>query len=296
MPALANDSRMASLMGMAVLQLGAAQILSRAARIGRIPPIVEWLIGLGAAAYALSTIPDIRSAGGAWLIVAGALVNLTGFMVLVGTVSRWASARDLRMILFIFTFGAVLLALIELIAASPSLLLAVPVGPEDGIRLRMLRLARAAGMTLPALTLLHHGLAVKADPSSRAVRWGRIGMLGGTILMAATLTAAGVTYAGLRFLLPVPAIMVFAGTVTGVCLARRHARPLEFWGWLLISLSMAGGLLIGIVAFDGPISPPGFIGEYTDVVRRFLRQAHIHAIVLGMASVFISRELDGGNP
>ena len=295
MPAPANDPRSASLLGMAVLQLAAAQILSRPARIVWIRPTAEWLIGSGAAVYALGTILAVRSTGGGWLIAAGALVNLTGFMLLAGTASKWACARDLRMILFTFAFGAVLLAVVELIVASPSLLLAAPLGPEDGIRLRMLRLARAAGVTLPALTLLHHGLAVRADPHSRAVRWGRIGMLGGTILMAGTLTAAGVTSPGLRYLLPIPAIAIFVGAAAGVCLARRHARPLEFWGWLLISLSMAGGLLIGIVAFDGPISPPDFIGGYTDFVRRFLRQEHIHAIILGVASVFISRGLGGRN-
>ena len=292
MPAPANDPRSASLLGMAVLQLAAAQILSRPARIVWIRPTAEWLIGSGAAVYALGTILAVRSTGGGWLIVAGALVNLTGFMLLAGTASRWACACDLRMILFTLAFGAVLLAVVELIVAGPSLLLAAPLGPEDGIRLRMLRLARAAGVTLPTLALLHHGLAVRADRRSRAVRWGRVCMLGGTILMAGTLTAAGVTSPGLRYLLPIPAIAIFVGTATGVCLARRHAHPLEFWGWLLILLSMAGGLLVGIVAFDGPVSPPDFLREYTDIVRRILRQAHVHAIVLGVVSVFISRELD----
>jgi len=78
MPARANDSRTASLLGMAVLQLAAAQVLSCAARIVWIRPTAERLIGSGAAVYALGTILAVRSTGGGWLIVAGALLNLTG--------------------------------------------------------------------------------------------------------------------------------------------------------------------------------------------------------------------------
>jgi len=78
----------------------------------------------------------------------------------------------------------------------------------------------------------------------------------------------------------------------GAWLAKRHARPLELWGWLLIAVSIAAGLVIGLFAFDGPLQPPGFVGGYNDLVRTLMRLAHTYCIVFGLASIFISRDLE----
>lgn len=292
--ALGSAPSMAALAGMALVQLAAAHILNLSAEISWIRPTAAWFIGLGGSVYAVGTVMHIRLAPGAWLVVAGALINLAGFMLLARMGARWGGARDLRLILAIFCSGLLLHAVVDLIVVTPNLLFVSHIGPEDGIRLRMLRLARAAGATLPVLALLHHGLAVRADPDSWAVRWGRVTMWGGAISMATILTAAGVIFPGLRLLLPIPALAVFVGTATGVRLARRHAGPFEIWGWLLIVLSMAGGLLISMVAFDGPLPPPDIIGDYNNFARQLIRQAHIYTILLGMAGIFISRELNRG--
>jgi hypothetical protein len=55
---------------------------------------------------------------------------------------------------------------------------------------------------------------------------------------------------------------------------------------------MAGGLLLGMVAFDGPLPPPRFLGGYGSFARWLIRQAHIHFIVVGVVGILISRELD----
>lgn len=267
----------------------------RARENKRVRAIAAWLTGLAAIVYAAGTILAARWAGGPWLILAGVLFNLTGLVLLSWPGVRGRHTRALRAILATFCVAMFLHIVIETILATPNPFLIGPIGPADGMRLRMLRLARAAVLTLPVLTLLHHGLAVKADPHSPAVRWGRTGMLGGTILMVATLTAAGLTRPELRFLLPIPAIAIFLGTVSGLWLARRHARPLELWGWTLIVGSMAGGLLIGMVVFEGPLPPPDFIGEYNALARRVIRQAHIYSIIFGVVSIFLSRTLDRRN-
>lgn len=172
----------------------------------------------------------------------------------------------------------------------------IPVGPQDELRVRMLRLAQVAFIALPLLTLLYERLMASAPRDSRLARWGRAAMIGGMIGMPAILTLASLTRAEFKFLLPFPAVATFAGTSCGAWLARRQGRPLEWWGWLLIALSMAAGLLMGLYAFDGPLPPPVFIGAYNDLVRRVIRLTHAYTIVTGFISILISRalaELDG---
>lgn len=293
--ALAGNPRIVALFGMAFVQLAVAQIQRLSVHVPWTRSAAAWLTGLAAIVYASGTILAARWAGAPLLILAGALFNLTGVVLVSWTGARWRGTRELRMILATLCVAMLLHVVVEAMLATPNPPFAGPISPEDGIRLRMLRLARAAVLTLPVLTLLHHGLAVKADPHSPAVRWGRIGMVGGTILMAATLTAAGVMCPELRFLLPIPAIAIFLGTVSGLWLACRQARPLERWAWFLIVGSMTGGLFVGLFAFGGPLPPPDFLGEYNTVARRVIRLAHIYSIIFGIGTIFISRELDRRN-
>lgn len=294
-PAVAGNPGIVALFGMAFVQLAVAQIQRLPVHLPRTQPAGARLTGLAAVVYAWSTILAGRWAGAPLLLLAGALLNFTGLVLVSWPGVRGRDTREPRAILATFCIAMFLHVVVETMLAAPNPFLIGPIGPADGMRLRMLRLARAAVLTLPVLTLLHHGLAVKADPHSPAVRWGRIGMVGGTILMAATLTAAGVTRPELRFLLPIPALATFVGTATGVWLARRHARPLELWGWFLIVGSMAGGLLVGLFAFGGPLPPPEFLGEYNTVARRVIRLAHIYSVIFGIVTIFISRELDRRN-
>jgi len=194
-----------------------------------------------------------------------------------------------RVILLVFCFGIFLAAATGLFEFKPQIFLPSYIGPEDGLRMRMLRLARVAAIALPVLTVLFARLSSRADPHSRAVRWGGIGMLIGTIGMPAVLAAAGFTRIELRVLLPVPADAILFGTLCGLWLSRKHAQPLEMCGWFLIALSMGAGLLMGLYAFDAPLVPPNFAGAYNDYGRRLIRLAHVGCILLGFSAIFFSR-------
>jgi hypothetical protein len=165
----------------------------------------------------------------------------------------------------------------------------IPVGPHDGLRFRMLRLAQIAFIALPLLTLLYEGLTARASGDSRLARWGWNAMVCGMIGLPSILTVAALTHVEFKFLLPFPAVATFAGTLCGTCLARRLGRPLERWGWLLIAVSMAAGLLMGLYAFDGPLPPPAYVGAYNALVRRVIRLTHAYAIVVGFLCILISR-------
>jgi hypothetical protein len=194
-----------------------------------------------------------------------------------------------RVILLVLCFGILLEAVMGLFEFKPQIFLPSYLGPEDGLRMRMLRLARVAAIALPVLTVLFAGLSSRADPHSRAVRWGGIGMLCGTIGMPALLAAAGFTRIELRALLPVPADAILFGTLCGLWLSREHAQPLEMWGWFLIALSMGAGLFMGLYAFDAPLVPPNLVGAYNDYGRRLIRLVHVGCILLGFSTIFFSR-------
>lgn len=181
-----------------------------------------------------------------------------------------------------------------LVAVGAGVLHAVPgmfpsLGPPDGLRLRMLRLAQIACIALPLLTLLYQGFMARVPLDIPLARWGQRAMIGGMIGMPSILAAAASTRIEFKYLLPFPAVAVLAGTLCGAWLARRHGRPLERWGWILIALSMAAGLLMGLYAFDGPLPSPALIGDYNDLVRRAIRQTHAYAIVVGFISILVSR-------
>jgi hypothetical protein len=248
---------------------------------------------LGALTYTSGAFLEPRWATAAWLILSGTLLSLAGFLLIWGTATRWRTPRELRVILALFCFAMFGLVVVETVAAIPELLLGLPLGSGPDMRSRMLRLARAAAATLPVLTLLHHELTEASDPWRRAVPRGRITLAAGTILMPTTLIAAAVAWPGLRFMLPIPAVAILVGAMSGLDLARGCGLPLERWGWVLIAGSMAGGLLAGMVAFGGPLPPPGFFDPYDASARQVFRLIHIHAIVVGLAGICISRDLQG---
>lgn len=189
--------------------------------------------------------------------------------------------------LSLFCMGLLFAGGVEVLQSHPGLFTSM--GPQDGLRLRMLRLAQIAAVALPLLTLLYEGLMARASRDCRLARWGWTAMVYGAIGLPAILTVASVTRVEFKFLLPFPAVATFAATACGTWLARQHARPLELWGWLFIAAGMAVGLLIGLYAFDGPLPPPAFIGAYNDPIRRAIRLGHAYAIVGGFTSIVIAR-------
>jgi hypothetical protein len=183
-------------------------------------------------------------------------------------------------------------AMMALFAADPVLFLPGFIGAEDGVRLRMLRLARAAIIALLLLTLLYQDLADDGGAHGRLVRGGKLLLVIGAVGMPLTLCLAVFTWLGLKTFLAVPAVAIFAGVLAGIWLASRLKRPSEVWGWLLIAIAMAAGLFMGTYAFDGPSPTPDFLGAYNAFNRRLSRLAHGYAIILGLLSILLARELN----
>jgi hypothetical protein len=298
--ALPGSARMAArqaqavVVGMAFLQLIVEGALGLSGVRPRGRRTVAWLTGLGALLYSAGYTLATSRPPGVWLIPAGALLNFIGFAVLLGLVGRGRVVW--RVVLPIVCLGMLLDAVMGLFTADPDRFLPAFLGPEDGVRLRMLRLARAAAVALPAVALLYEGLAYRVGLDRPVARCGRVLLWVGVATMSAVLAGAAFTSVRVKFLLPLPALTTFAGTCAGVALAYGHARRLETWGWLLVASSMAAGLLIGLYAFDGPLPAPAIFDGYNDFARRLTRLGHAYCIVLGLLSIFIARESDAPPP
>jgi len=295
--ALAGSHRMATrhaqavVLGMAFLQLLVAHLHASAWLPLRAVRLASWLVAVGAVLYALGYGLSVHWAAGAWLIPLGALLNLAGFASLAWVAPRRQDGLELRAVLLVIAFGMLLDELTALFALRPDLFLPGYLGPEDGVRQRMLRLARAAAIALPVVTLLYRELAARHGLRDRVVRWGRAALLAGMVGMPLTLAAAAATTPDLKYLLELPAWALLAGTLAGVRLAWAQAGLLESWGWSLVATSMVVGILMGAYAFDGPFEPPRSIGGYNELPRRLTRLAHAYTIVLGLTSIFVARRL-----
>jgi len=166
-------------------------------------------------------------------------------------------------------------------------------GAADGLRIRLFRLARVAAVALPFLALFFSGLAARAG-NDRTSRRGAAAMLFGAAAMPCILAAAAFSRLEIRMLLPLPALAVVYAAVCGALLAWRHARAPELWGWRLVAASTAGGLVMGLYAFDAPFLG-NFAGAYDGALRTIIRGVHEGAIVLGMALIFLPRIREEGN-
>src|SRR5262249_49104256 len=149
-----------------------------------------------------------------------------------------------RVVLLVFGFGMLLDVGMGLFAADPERFLPSYLGGEADLRLRMLRLARAAVIALSQLALLYRSLLRGAQASGALARGGQGLLLGGAVAMPLTLALASFTAVEVKYLLPLPALAAFLGTLAGLWLAGPPARGLERLGWLLVVASMAGGLLM----------------------------------------------------
>lgn len=274
------------MIGMGFLQLLVAQVLMTAPFGARARALASWGTGLGSALYTAGYFLLALRPGLAWVIPAAAVLNLAGLSAILVPTVRGRRDPGLSLILAILALGMLLDVTAGLFATRPETFFPDFLGPEDGLRQRMLRLARAAAVALAVLSLLIRGLAER-EPDHPAARWGPRVLLAGMAGMPLILMGAAFTSVLVKFLLPLPATAVFSGTLVGAWLARRHGNRLELTGWLVIAASMGVGLLIGMYAFDGPLPSP--MGGYNAFPRRLSRLDHAYSIVLGMTCLFAGR-------
>ena len=67
-------------------------------------------------------------------------------------------------------------------------------------------------------------------------------------------------------------------------------RPSAVFGWSWIALGLVLGLVLGIFALGGPVSPPPALADYAGLPRRLLRLSHIACVALGALNVLAARE------
>lgn len=225
-----------------------------------------------------------------WLIATGAVMNLALLIELGSRLRRCREAGSLTILVTIFGFGMLLSAVLALAELQAESLGFSVLGPYDGFPLRTLRLARVAAIVLPVLDLLYQALLKAGDFDDALARLGRRANLCGVVGMAPLLFASGMIFAPLKTLLVIPSVAIFVGVFCGFRLAYRDARRLEAWGWLLMTVSMAGGLAMGLYAFADPWLTLAFAGDYNSDARRLARWAHVSAVLLGLAAIFASRQ------
>jgi hypothetical protein len=274
----------ASFFWMAALQWCLAEILARSGR-------TSYLSIAGAALFVAGWVGRLLQPELSWLVLAGALLNLVALgRVAIRPPQEW-DAWVLRVALSVLAFGLLIDAASGPVLAGGELVLRSLLGPEDALPLRMLRLARAASLALPAFVLLYPDLCTVHN--GKLARAGRLALLIGTAGMAAVLASAALICKELKYLLPIPADAVLIGTAIGLALAWKQDRRVEAAGWALAGASMAVGLMVGGFAFDGPLPTPAFMGAYGDTTRSLTRLAHAYAVIQGLLIIFLSRAYPG---
>ena len=286
-PAMVARHGQAVVLAMAFLQLLAAELLTVVGPPAR--RAAAALTALGAILYAAGYVLEPWQAGFVWMVPIGAALNAAGFAVLLAAVANRPAQAWTRVILPVLCVGMLLDGVMSLSRADPSFLPPAFLGPEDGVRLRMLRLARVAVAALSVTAFLYQGLADRAGSARPLVRTGQVALWVGVMGMPTILAAAAFLRLEIKYLLPIPALATFVGTCVAVGLAARRARPLEVWGWCLTAASMAAGLLMGLYAFDGPLPDPAFLGAYNDWPRRLTRLGHAYCILFGLLSISLAR-------
>jgi hypothetical protein len=276
-----------------VLAMGLLQMAVALLSPARERPLGRWartLTLLGTLLYTTGYLDLALGLGPVWLVPLGGGINLLAFILLLAEELRSPGpCLERRVVLTIFCVGMGLDLAVGLFTVDAARFLPTTLGPEDGVRQRMLRLARVAATALSLLLLLFQERASRANGLSPWVRAARWSLVIGCVGMPTILAAAAFLDLRVKYLLPIPALSVTLGAVVGVLLAWRSACRLEWWGWLLIAVSVNAGLLIGLYAFDGPLPAPPTQELYTLFPRRVVRLAHGYSIVLGMLAILLAR-------
>ncbi|MCC2669634.1 MAG: hypothetical protein K0Q72_2105, partial [Armatimonadetes bacterium] len=279
----------AVVLGMGFLQLLVQLVLSPGLLQHRTAGAARLLTAAGALLTAVGYPLQLVRPEGTWLVAGGALLNLAGFGALAVAAGRAEAPGLVRAALWTLVFGMTLDAGAAVVLLRPELF-PPHLGAEDGVRLRMLRLAGVAAIALPLQTILLQHLA-GFPPEKGAAKWGGPALAVGAAGMPLILTIAALGPLPLKYLLWLPADAVLFGAGVAVWLAFRNGTPLERWGWGLVLASMVVGQLMGGYAFDGPLPPPPAFGHYNDFVRRLSRLGHAYAILLGLLALFAAVRL-----
>jgi len=286
--ALARHAQ-AVLFGMGFFQLAAGRIFSSVPAL--VPTrVAPSLVCGGTIAYCAAYVAGVVWPTAHWLAPLGAAANLVGLSIWLRSARRKGVGMFLTLMVLTLCFGMLLDISMGLFASSPDSLRPKYLGPLDGVRLRMLRLARAAVIALSLLTLLYQDLIRDED---RYWRWCGWILQAGAVGMPVLLVATALTVVSLKYLLGLPAQAALLGVLAAVWLASRRSSLGEVWGWTVVAASMFAGMFMGLYAFEGPLTAPSFLGEYNDWNRRLLRLAHAYLIVLGTVCILQSRLVHG---
>jgi len=169
-------------------------------------------------------------------------------------------------------------------------------GAHDGLERRLFRLGSMAAFAVPMLALLAASERKENPvdpprgslPAMLLVRFEPWLFAIGAAALPGFLMAAAVLDREIAWLSPVGADTTLAACAAATIRAYRRLDRLAFGGWLLVSASMMLGLLMGAYAFDGPLRPPGFVGEYGTVTRTLLRDLHVFAMCAGVVGVVLA--------
>ena len=252
------------------------------------PPLEVLLAGgtalaLGGAAVLPMGLPRLG-------VAAGLALQLTAVVLLPRSGGVWGARSAVKAIL---GAGVLLDLCSSLIAAGLFLATAAWLGPDEGLRLRFLRLARAACGALPVLVLLFHDLP---RPDAHLWRTGRRALLVGMVSMPLVLLAAGVVHPAAKYALPLPALALVLGSAIALGLASRARDRLAAAGWSLILASMLVGVFVGVYAFEGPLPAPAGMTSYSEPARLLVRLGHAYAVLLGIALLWAAGPMKGRPP
>jgi hypothetical protein len=272
----------------AFFQLGLALVLAVARAKSPIAALGAALSVCGSGSYVVGWTLGVVMPAALWLAPCGAICNLLAVMLIMAGTRHAAGLYLSQIALGVFALGMAINFAIALFAADPQHFLPAYLEGVDGVRMRMLRLARAAVIALPVLALLLRQFASRTAKRSALNRWGELLLIGGAIGMPVVLVLAATIDLRAKFLLGLPAQMVLAGVVIGLIIALRQREWRAASGWCLIAVSMSAGMLMGMYAFDGPLPAPDAIGQYNDFARRLTRLTHAYWIVQGMTAIFLA--------
>ncbi|MEO8268845.1 MAG: hypothetical protein ABI557_03935, partial [Aureliella sp.] len=255
-------------LGMSLLQLALAHLLATPAFDRKVRQTVAILTTLGATIYTVGYVLGLAWPSCHWLVLAGSLLNFIGFAYFLWAQPVGVHAVQINRIVPIVCFGMLLDFAAGLFEVLPEQFVLEHFGAADGVRLRMMRLARVAAIALSVLTLLYYSAPRHSTQHRHTNAWSVFALACGAIGMPVILAAACFTSLHWKYLLALPAAATLVGVYSALIFSLQRAKPLECWGWALIATSTSAGMLMGLYAFDGPLETPDFLGAYNETPRR----------------------------